>query len=349
MSCPLITPTDGVAIDAPGAAVPIRTLHNIAKSQSVGLNDGCESRLRSGAVPAVSRHVSDAGQCIRGPDGYSLVTLQDGTCWVRGDDCLDPSVGRAAPSTLNARRRETCPVSDLVVGMQCGGSDALSGVTANPALGIAADMIVRAGGTAFREVTEVRTGSTVWSRAPLHRMSPKTDGMHGTTPIWVGAVRPQRQHNPRQQEGRAVEHRGESDGFDQQVRLNPLSGVVPAGERATRKGLLFAATPASDFICGTLQLAAGMNVHVFTTGRGTPYGLAEVPVIKVVTRTDLARRWHDLVDIDAGRVISANRSLEEMGLEMFEKILAVASGEKTCAERLGLSNQLALFNPGPVT
>ncbi len=129
----------------------------------------------------------------------------------------------------------------------------------------------------------------------------------------------------------------------------PISGVVRAGERARRNGLLFAATPASDFICGTLQLAAGMNVHVFTTGRGTPYGLAEVPVLKVATREDLARRWHDLIDINAGRIISEGQTSETIGQMMFEQILATASGEKTKAERLGLANQLALFNPGPVT
>jgi len=80
----------------------------------------------------------------------------------------------------------------------------------------------------------------------------------------------------------------------------PISGVLAPGERASQKGLTYAATPASDFICGTLQLAAGMNLHVFTTGRGTPYGLAEAPVIKVATRTELARRWHDLMDLNAG-------------------------------------------------
>ena len=97
----------------------------------------------------------------------------------------------------------------------------------------------------------------------------------------------------------------------------PISGVVPPGERARQKGLLFAATPASDFICGTLQLAAGMNLHVFTTGRGTPYGLAEVPVIKVATRSDLARRWHDLMDLDAGRIATGQATIEEMGWELF--------------------------------
>ena len=86
----------------------------------------------------------------------------------------------------------------------------------------------------------------------------------------------------------------------------PISGVVPPGERARGKGLLYAATPASDFICGTLQLAAGMTLHVFTTGRGTPYGLAAVPVIKVATRSELARRWHDLMDVDAGRIATGS-------------------------------------------
>ncbi|MCH3872142.1 UxaA family hydrolase, partial [Campylobacter jejuni] len=84
------------------------------------------------------------------------------------------------------------------------------------------------------------------------------------------------------------------------------------GERLTRKGLIFAATPASDFICGTLQLAAGMNLHIFTTGRGTPYGLAQVPVIKVATRSDLARRWHDLMDVDAGRIATGQASIEDV-------------------------------------
>jgi altronate dehydratase len=85
--------------------------------------------------------------------------------------------------------------------------------------------------------------------------------------------------------------------------------VLSPGEKLQQKGLIYAATPASDFICGTLQLAAGMNVHVFTTGRGTPYGLAAVPVVKVATRDDLARRWHDLMDINAGRIATGEATI----------------------------------------
>ena len=130
----------------------------------------------------------------------------------------------------------------------------------------------------------------------------------------------------------------------------PISGVVRPGERARQKGLLYAATPASDFVCGTLQLAAGMNLHVFTTGRGTPYGLAAVPVIKVATRGDLARRWHDLMDVDAGRIATGEATIEEMGWELFRTMLDVASGRRrTWTEKWRLHNSLALFNPAPIT
>ena len=130
----------------------------------------------------------------------------------------------------------------------------------------------------------------------------------------------------------------------------PISGVLAPGEKLKQRGLIYAATPASDFICGTLQLAAGMNLHVFTTGRGTPYGLAAVPVIKVATRSDLARRWHDLMDVDAGRIATGEATIEQVGWDVFRLILDGASGtRKTWAEQWQLHNALALFNPGPVT
>ena len=133
----------------------------------------------------------------------------------------------------------------------------------------------------------------------------------------------------------------------------PITGVLAPGERlrdhGLTSGLVYAATPASDFICGTLQLAAGMNLHVFTTGRGTPYGLAEVPVIKVATRSDLARRWHDLMDVNAGRIADGTATIEEVGWELFRLMLDVASGRRTWAEHWKLHNALVLFNPAPVT
>ncbi|MCR9110282.1 MAG: galactarate dehydratase [Rhodobacteraceae bacterium] len=340
----------GVAIDAPGAAVPIRTLHNIARNPNFAgstmvVSLGCEKLQPTRLFPELTL----------GPGAEdSLVTLQDETHV--GFEAMIASILRSAEThlfALNSRVRETCPVSDLIVGMQCGGSDALSGVTANPALGVAADLIVRAGGTVlFSEVTEVRDGiDQLVSRAADEKVANELIREMIWYDDYLAAGGSDRSANttPGNKKGGLSNIVEKAMGSISKSGSMPISGVVPAGERATRKGLLFAATPASDFICGTLQLAAGMNLHVFTTGRGTPYGLAEVPVVKLVTRSDLARRWHDLVDVDAGRIISENMTLEAMGLEIFETILAVASGRKTCAERLGISNQLALFNPGPVT
>jgi galactarate dehydratase len=126
--------------------------------------------------------------------------------------------------------------------------------------------------------------------------------------------------------------------------------VLSPGEKLKTKGLTYCATPASDFICGTLQMAAGMNLHVFTTGRGTPYGLAAVPVIKVATRTELAKRWHDLMDINAGTIADGSKTIADVGWEMFHLMLDVASGrKKTWAEEWKLHNALTLFNPAPVT
>lgn len=340
----------GVAIDAPGAAIPIRTLQNIARNPNFAgstmvVSLGCEKLQPSRLFPEMFQDLGNT------PD---LVTLQDETH--EGFEAMIASILQSAKrhlEVLNRRQRETCPASDLVVGLQCGGSDALSGVTANPALGHAADLIVRAGGTVmFSEVTEVRDG--------IDRLVARAE----TPEVAAGLLREMAWYDAYLQKGSSDRSANTSPGNKRGGLSNivekamgsicksgssPISGVVAAGERAEGKGLLFAATPASDFICGTLQLAAGMNLHVFTTGRGTPYGLAEVPVLKIATRSELARRWHDLIDVDAGQIISAGETVESMGQAIFETILATASGEKTCAERLGLRNQLALFNPGPVT
>ena len=130
-----------------------------------------------------------------------------------------------------------------------------------------------------------------------------------------------------------------------------IASVLPPGEklRPDQKGLVFAATPASDFICGTLQLAAGMNVHVFTTGRGTPYGLQACPVVKVATRSELARRWHDMMDFNAGQIADGQMTIEQAGWALFHMLLDTASGRPTWAERWRLHNALVLFNPAPIT
>jgi len=257
-------------------------------------------------------------------------------------------------SRMDLRRREPCPASYLVVGVQCGGSDAFSGVTANPAVGCAADLLVRAGATVmFSEVTEVRDGiDQLTSRATSPEVAEAMIKQMAWYDAYLEKGRVDRSANttPGNKKGGLSNIVEKAMGSIVKSGSSPISGVLSPGEKVSQKGLIFAATPASDFICGTLQLAAGMNLHVFTTGRGTPYGLAQVPVIKVATRSDLARRWHDLMDVNAGTIATGEKTIEEVGWELFQLMLDVASGrKKTWAEQWKLHNALVLFNPAPVT
>jgi galactarate dehydratase len=246
------------------------------------------------------------------------------------------------------------PASELVVGVQCGGSDAFSGVTANPAVGFCTDLLVRAGATVlFSEVTEVRDAiEQLTARATTPEVAQALVDEMAWYDAYLGRGGADRSANttPGNKKGGLSNIVEKAMGSIVKSGSAPISGVVKPGEKARQKGLLYAATPASDFICGTLQLAAGMNLHVFTTGRGTPYGLAACPVVKVATRTDLARRWHDLMDLNAGRIADGEASIEDLGWEMFRYLLDVASGRrKTWAEHWRLHNALVLFNPAPVT
>ena len=255
---------------------------------------------------------------------------------------------------LNVRTRVTRPAADLVVGLQCGGSDAFSGVTANPAVGYAADLLVRAGATVmFSEVTEVRdVVHLLTARAANEKVARDLIREMAWYDAYLQHGGADRSANPTpgNKTGGLTNIVEKALGSTAKAGSRPLAGVFGPGERVTRKGLIFAATPASDFVCGTLQLAAGMNMHVFTTGRGTPYGLAMAPVIKVASRSALAERWSDLIDIDAGRIATGEATIQQVGEEIFRMILDVASGRKqTWADHWGLHNEFALFNPAPIT
>ena len=184
---------------------------------------------------------------------------------------------------LNQRRRVTCPASDLVVGVQCGGSDAFSGVTANPAVGFCADLLVRAGATImFSENTEVRDAvAHLTSRAATPQVAQDIVRELGWYDDYLARGQVDRAANttPGNKAGGLSNIVEKAMGSVIKSGTSAISHVLPPGEKLKRdqRGLVYAATPASDFICGTLQLAAGMNLHVFTTGRGTPYGLAAVP------------------------------------------------------------------------
>ena len=347
----------GVAIDAPGAEIPIRTLRNISMNPNFGgelmvVSLGCEKLPPGKLMPAGSIPLAQ----LQGPDGaLDVVCLQD-EAHEGFMSMIDHIVQSARPhlARLNARQRETVPASELAVGVQCGGSDAFSGVTANPAVGFCTDLLVRAGATVmFSETTEVRDGiAQLTARASTPQVAQAMIREMQWYDAYLGRGKVDRSANttPGNKQGGLSNIVEKAMGSIVKSGTLPITGVLSPGEKLQQKGLIYAATPASDFICGTLQLAAGMNLHVFTTGRGTPYGLAEVPVIKVATRTALAKRWHDLMDINAGTIADGHQSIEDVGWELFHVLLEVASGrKKTWAEHWKLKNALVLFNPAPVT
>ena len=345
----------GVAINAPAAVVPIRTLHNLALNPNFGnevfvISLGCEKlppdRLlnEGGAGGVPIKLVSD-----------DVICLQDEK--FTGFQAMVDAIMKQAEvhlARINLRKRETCPAADLIVGLQCGGSDAFSGVTANPAVGYAADLLVRAGAAVmFSEVTEVRDA--------IHLLTPRCVNEEVGKALlremaWYddyldrGETNRAANTTPGNKKGGLANIVEKAMGSIAKSGTSAIVDVISPGEKIRKKGLTFAATPASDFVCGTQQLASGMTLQVFTTGRGTPYGLEAAPVIKVATRRDLAARWHDLMEIDAGTIATGEATIEEVGWEIFNLILDVASGrKKTWADQWGLFNALAVFNPAPVT
>ncbi|BEP41376.1 galactarate dehydratase [Variovorax sp. V15] len=350
----------GVAIDAPDAIVPIRTLRNISLNPNFGgevmvVSLGCEKLQPERLLPPGSIPIADQRAGTTPDTALDVVCLQD-DAHVGFMSMIDSVMRQAEEhlARLNARRRETVPASELVVGVQCGGSDAFSGVTANPAVGFCTDLLVRAGATVmFSETTEVRDGiDQLTSRASTPEVAEAMIREMAWYDAYLkkGMVDRSANTTPGNKKGGLSNIVEKAMGSIVKSGSAPITGVLAPGEKAKQKGLIYTATPASDFICGTLQLAAGINLHVFTTGRGTPYGLAEVPVIKVATRSDLARRWHDLMDVNAGRIADGEATIEDIGWEMFRLMLDVASGrKKTWAEHWKLHNALVLFNPAPVT
>ncbi len=334
----------GVAIDAPGASIPIATLGHISRHANIAgtplvVSLGCEKMQPIRLLPNFDVQPN-------------LIRLQDHNGFGEIVSTIMLAAERRL-TELDRRRRENLPAAELIVGLQCGGSDAFSGVTCNPAVGFAADLLVRAGATVlFSEVSEVRDG--------VHLLTPRC----ATPEVALDLIREMRWFDeylargyadrsanttPGNKRGGLVNIVEKSLGSIAKSGTSAISAVATHGQKVKSKGLIFAATPASDFICGTQQLAS-MNMHVFTTGEGTPYGLALAPVIKVSSQSALANRWHDLIDLDAGRIATGEATIESIGWDLFHLILEVASGrKKTWADHWGLHNALAPFNPGPVT
>ncbi len=242
----------------------------------------------------------------------------------------------------NACIRTEQPASKLCLAMECGGSDGNSGVTANPALGVAADLVVAQGGTAvLGETTEIYGAEHLLTRRAVRReVGEKLIERIRWWEWYAGIFGAELNNNPSpgNKEGGLTTIYEKSLGALAKAGSSPLVDVVGFAERVNGPGLVFMDTPGFDPICTTGLVAGGANVLVFTTGRGSVLGLKPTPCIKLATNTPVYDRMIDDMDMDAGTILDGE-PVEQAGRRLFELILEVAGGGRTRSEAAGIGEE----------
>ena len=249
---------------------------------------------------------------------------------------------RAMLPIANEAKREPCPVSELTVALQCGGSDAWSGITANPALGYACDLLVAQGGTGvLAETPEIYGAEHLLTRRAVDRKT--GDKLVGLIRWWEDYTERNKgsmdnNPSPGNKKGGLTTILEKSLGAAAKGGTTPLAGVFKYGEPITAKGFTFMDSPGYDPASVTGQIASGCNIVVFTTGRGSAFGSKPSPCIKIATNTEMYNRMTEDMDVNAGAMLTDGQSLEEKGREIYKLILRVASGEQSKSEAQGLGD-----------
>ncbi len=327
----------GMASSGEGFDVLQRTLTGYAAHPNFAgflmLGLGCEVNQVKGLVetwtldPAKIVHTMNIQD-----EGGTAATVRRGVQLIR--DML-PEVDRA--------RRTTVPASELVLGLNCGGSDAYSGITANPALGAAADLVVRHGGTAvLGETPEIYGAEHLLTRRAVsvpvgeklvdlirwwEKYTADNDGSMDNNP------------SPGNKAGGLTTILEKSLGAVAKGGTTNLTEVYRYAERVTAKGFVFMDTPGYDPVSVTGIVAGGANVMCFTTGRGSVLGCKPTPSLKLATNTEMYTRMSEDMDVNAGVIMDGEVSVQELGQQLFELILQTASGRKTKSEELGFGQE----------
>ena len=243
---------------------------------------------------------------------------------------------------VNAATREEVPASELMVALQCGGSDAWSGVTANPAVGHACDLLVAQGGTGvLAETPEIYGAEHLLTARAIDRAT--GDKLLGLIDWWedytarnMGSM--DNNPSPGNKKGGLTTILEKSLGAAAKGGTTPLTGVYKYAEPVTAKGFTFMDSPGYDPVSVTGQIASGCNLVCFTTGRGSAFGAKPSPSMKVATNTEMYNRLSDDMDINAGTILSDGKTVEEVGREIYEMWLRMASGEQSKSEAQGLGD-----------
>ncbi len=311
----------------------IRTMVGICGHGNVAsvllVENGCEVITPEVLMP----YLDEMGQ------PYAVVSVQEdgGT-----PGCVEKGIRLATQMVEDAGRlqKEPIPFSELILGCECGGADAFSGLTANPALGIAADKLIAEGGTAiFSETTEMLGCENVLARraldervaADIFEAIANAEKTAMTGGVDIRGTQP----SPGNIEGGLSSIEEKSLGCIRKGGNTTITQVVKYAEHPVRKGLIIMDATAADVMNNTGLLAAGCHLIVFTTGRGTPVGANIAPVLKVSTNSVLYRKMEPNIDVNAGVIVDGEGTLESVGQEIFDKVVAVANGELAKAEALG--------------
>ncbi len=242
---------------------------------------------------------------------------------------------------VNETKRQPCPASSLLVGLQCGGSDAWSGITANPALGYAVDLLTaQGGGGVLAETPEIYGAEHLLTRrANTPAIGAKLIGLIKWWEEYTARNRGSMDNNPSpgNKKGGLTTILEKSLGAAAKGGTTPLMGVYKYAEPVTAKGFTFMDSPGYDPVSATGQIASGCNLIVFTTGRGSAFGSKPSPTIKVATNSEMYHRQIGDMDINAGTILDGV-TIEEKGREIYQMILRVASGEKSKSEQEGLGD-----------
>lgn len=245
-------------------------------------------------------------------------------------------------------KREKVSASELVIGMKCGGSDGLSGITANPTVGLFSDMLVSKGGTTIlTEVPEMFGAETIlMDRCANRELFDKTVCLINDFKEYFIKNGQEIYENPSpgNKDGGITTLEDKSLGCTQKSGSSLVKGVLAYGERVQNKGLNLLSAPGNDLVASTACAAAGAQIVLFTTGRGTPFA-SPVPTVKIATNSRLAGKKGNWIDFNAGRLVTDDVPMEQLAEELFKLVLDVASGRKVRAELAGF-HDLAIFKQG---
>jgi altronate dehydratase large subunit len=240
-------------------------------------------------------------------------------------------------SLAKEQPRLAAPISAIVLGLECGGSDAYSGITANPALGVASDKLISEGATSIlAETMEILGAEHLLAKRAITKevgqqiidVVARYENSINYEGIDIRGAQPSRGNI----EGGLSTLEEKSLGAAKKAGNAPFTGVLDYADQPTTAGLYFMDTPGHDIEQLTAFAAAGVNITVFTTGRGTPTGSAVMPTIKVATNTEMATALSDLIDMNSGTIADGTQTLEQNGLQIYDLIIKVANGQLTKAE-----------------